>query len=50
MNRITGELLATYGKLTALETLSLYNNEIEGEIPSSYYDLKSLKILFLRIN
>jgi Leucine-rich repeat (LRR) protein len=38
------------GNLTNLETLSLFNNEIEGQIPASYYQLKSLKVLLLNSN
>jgi hypothetical protein len=45
-NRLSGELPAQIGKLKHLETLAAFNNELEGQIPSSLYDVATLKHCF----
>jgi Leucine-rich repeat (LRR) protein len=49
MNRLSGELPTQIGNLKHLETLA-FNNELEGEIPSSLYQVGTLKTLLLSSN
>jgi Leucine-rich repeat (LRR) protein len=48
MNRLSGELPTQIGNLKHLETR--FNNELEGEIPSSLYQVGTLKTLLLSSN
>ena len=45
MNKLSGEIPFEIGSLSRLEVLSLYNNAMTGEIPTSLYTIKTLKIL-----
>jgi Leucine-rich repeat (LRR) protein len=43
-------LPASIGKLQNLETLSLFNNQIEGQIPNALFEAGTLKIVLLNSN
>ncbi|XP_074281723.1 receptor-like protein EIX2 [Silene latifolia] len=50
LNKLSGEIPASIGKLSSLRTLDLFNNMLSGEIPVSLGMLSNLKELDLSAN
>ncbi|KAI5332365.1 hypothetical protein L3X38_022494 [Prunus dulcis] len=50
MNRLTGEIPSSIGKLRWLETLDLSHNQLSGNIPQNFSSLTSLSHLNLSYN
>jgi hypothetical protein len=48
--KLSVSLCVFKGRLQNLEILSLFNNEIEGQIPNALFDAETLKIVLLNSN